>query len=112
MLIQRTCTWRDGAFETWWRELTAGQQNELLSGSTLRHEGEAKLERSVMEVDLQLNDTQQKKLVAFTCCSEDGKPMYTSLQKLMNEPAGKVKALTRIAEEVRKHFEEGESGNA
>lgn len=113
MLIHHTCKWRDGEFDTWWRELTAGQANELLSGAVLRHEGETKLERSVMEVDLQLNDTQQKKLVQFTCCKDDkGTAMFPDLRKLLQEPVGKVRALVALAESARKQYDEGEAGNA
>lgn len=108
-LISKELTTRGGACSVvYFKELTAGQQNQLLKGQVVRVDKAG----SVMERDVQLADEQSKRLVVMTCCDEHGKPLFSSLQKLFEEPAGKIQQLIRLAGEAQTEFEEGAAGNA
>lgn len=100
---------RETVTETvYFKELTASQRISLLKGMKIqRLPGD---DKSTMEIDLGENSERDHRLIYMTLCDSNGKAIYTSLQKLQEEPESKVRALVKLAAEV--HAKDDDSGNA
>lgn len=84
------------------RELTAGEQLSLSKGQTYR--GNAK--SGNVEVDVGANVESQQRLVQMTLVDEAGKPVYPTMKQLQAEPASKIAALGKLAEEAQRADDE------
>ncbi len=80
------------------RELTAGEALSLTEGQT--YTGNAKT--GVVEIDVYANARSAQRLVVMSLVDADGKSVYTTLKALHSEPAKKVAALAKLAQEVHK----------
>jgi hypothetical protein len=99
-LIEKQFTYRGETKTLHFRELTAGEQVKLSAGykSTVR-EGV-----SEMTLDLAFEGERGQRLLQMTLVTEDGKPIYSGLGKLQDEPASKVAGMVSIAREASAEF--------
>lgn len=110
-LIQKVLNYKGTVTTVYFRELTAGEQLQLTKGQT--YKGNPK--SGTVEVDVYSNAETRQKLVQMTLVDADGMPVYASLKKLQDEPASKVEALSKLAQEAQDASVpdgEDDSGNA
>jgi len=98
--IEKQFTYRGESSVLRFRELTAGEQVKLTAGykSTVR-EGV-----SEMTLDLAFEGERGQRMLQTTLVNEDGKPVYTSLQKLQEMPASKVARMVELSREAAAEF--------
>ena len=98
--IEKAFNYRGESSVLHFRELNAGEQIKLTAGykSTVR-EGV-----SEMTLDLAFEGERGQRLLQTTLVSEEGKPVYTSLQKLQELPASKVARMVELAREAAAEF--------
>lgn len=98
--IEKQFAYRGETSTMHFRELTAGEQIKLTAGykSTVR-EGV-----SEMTLDLAFEGERGQRLLQTTLVTEEGKPVYTSLQKLQDLPASKVARMVELCREAAAEF--------
>lgn len=97
-LIKKTLKHKGTETTVYFRELTAGEQLSLVKGQTYR--GNAK--SGNVEIDVGENVESQQRLVLMTLVDENGNQVYAHIKQLHAEPASKIIALGKLAEEAQR----------
>lgn len=104
-LVQKILTIGGNEETVYFRELTAGEQLELLRGvKSLRNKDGA------LEFDFAANVENGMKLLQKTLVTESGELVYRNMEKIRAEPAKRIAKLIQLANEVVK--EDEPAGNA
>lgn len=103
-LIQKELKYRGKTETVYFRELTGGEALKLSEGTSYRGNATS----GEVEVNVYANVKAGQMLVQMTLVTSDGKQVYANLKQLQEEPASKIAALRKLAQEVNK--EESDDG--
>jgi hypothetical protein len=90
------------------RRITAGERHQLLKGQKISRQGGA----TSFELDLELNDDQQQRMVLFSVCKPDGTPYFANIEAVRKADSKTVQALYAVASSLDDGGEGDEPGKS
>lgn len=93
----------------WFRKLSAGQREELLKGTVVRHVPGS---GGSIDIDLGQNEHQRQVLVLYSVCDEKGKRHFKDLPAVRRLAHDRLAALAVHAEAVNRIAEDEDPGKA
>lgn len=107
--VEKTLTLGKRSDTVYFKLLTGAQKAQLLKGKRIGYkQGDA----MSMDIDMELNEREQHKVIAFCCCNAEGKPRFKGPDQVAALPAALIAALAKLAGEVNKTSGEEEPGES
>lgn len=97
--VEKTLTFNGRSDTVYFKPMTGGQKAQLMKGKRMAYkQGDA----MSMDVDLELNERETHRVLAFCSCTADGKPRFKGPEEVAALPSPLIAALAKLAGEVNK----------